>query len=231
MSEPTHMLFKDNGYFKVLSYNGKDPKYNAHTWKCECRCGKVIILRTEVINSKKTKSCGCTRKTVFVKGHPYGKRFKPTHGLSKHPLFRVWGRIFERCYTIKPNNKNYPHYRGKGIKIYEGWINNFKSFYDWAIQRGWKQGLSIDRIDSNGNYEPSNCEFVTRAENSKRMMRSRKLNGELNSNSVLTEDQVKEIRKLLNMNVSGNKIASKFGIHRKTVYMIRDKITWSHIGE
>lgn len=168
------------------------------------------------------------RKNVFVKGHPYGKRFQPTHGLSKHPLFRVWSHIIDRCSKSHKSNK---YYFSKGITMCDEWKNDFKKFYDWAISNGWQKGLTIDRLDTTKNYEPSNCEFVTKSENSKRMMRSRKLNGELNSNSVLNEDQVKEIRKLLNMNVSGNKIASKFGIHRKTVYMIRDKITWSHIGE
>lgn len=230
MSNPTHLLFKDNGYFKVVAYNGKDPKYNAHTWKCECRCGKIIILRTDVFNSGATKSCGCTRKTIFVKGHSYGKRFEKIHGLSNHPLHRIWNRIIERCYYISPNHKSYKYYRGKKIKVCDEWKNNFKIFYDWAIKNNWQKGFSIDRINPEGNYEPSNCEFVTRSENSKRMAKKNFFFGEYNGNATLLEDDVLEIKRLLQLGHEGASIAREFGIHRKTVYLIRDGKLWNHLN-
>ena len=220
------MLNFKNDYFEVVEYNGKDKKYNAHTWKCKCRCGKMVILRTDVLKSEATKSCGCARKNPFVKGHPYGKRFQPTHGLSKHPLFKVWLHIIDRCYKFLPTHISYRYYRGKGIQVCDEWRNNFKNFYDWAIANNWQKGLTIDRKDSNGNYEPSNCEFVTASENSKRMSKDNPTHGEFNGNSVLNADQVEQIKKRLLNKESGYKIAKDFGVHRKTIYNIRDSKSW-----
>lgn len=229
MSNPTKMLNFKNDYFEVIEYNGKDPKYNAHTWKCKCNCGKIIILRTNVVKSGATKSCGCKRKNPFVKGHKYGNRFKKTHGLSKHPLFRVWGHMIERCYNIFPNHINYRYYMGKGIQVCDEWKNNFKNFYDWATSHGWQKGLTIDRKDSDGNYEPNNCEFVTKSENSKRMAKNNPTYGKYNGNSILDEEKVAEIRRRLDLKHKGSDIARDFGIHRKTVYNIRDNKSWNKV--
>jgi len=106
------------------------------------------------------------------------------------------------------------------------WLNNFKNFYDWAISNGWQKGLTIDRLNSSGNYEPSNCEFVTRAENSRRMIRNNPTFGCFNGNSFLTLDKVSEIRKRLLLKESGAKIARDFKVHRKTIYNIRDNKSW-----
>lgn len=229
MFNPAYLLNYDNGYFKVIEYNGKDLKYNAHTWKCECRCGKVIILRTEVINSKSTKSCGCSRAINYKKngGIPNAKKFQPIHGLSNHPLFRVWSHIIDRCHKIHPSNRAYKYYRGKGIKVCYEWLTDFKKFYDWALANGWQKGLTIDRIDPEKDYEPNNCQFITQSENSRRVIKNNFKIGIYNS--LLDEDKVREIKKLLLMNMSGSRIANKFGVHRKTIYMIRDKKTWKHI--
>ena len=137
MSNPTHLLNFKNEYFEVVDYHGKDAKIVEHAWKCRCSCGKMVILRTSVIKSGSTKSCGCKRKSLFVKGHSYGNRFKEKHGLSKHPLFRVWGHIKDRCYNLMPHHINYRYYKGKGIKMADIWLNDFKAFYDWSIENGW----------------------------------------------------------------------------------------------
>lgn len=220
------MLNFNNDYFEVIEYNGKDPKYNAHTWKCKCKCGKVIVLRTDVVKSGATKSCGCTRNSIFVKGHPYGKRFESTHGLSKHPLFRVWSNIIDRCYGLKPKDKGYCYYKGKGITMCDEWKSNFKNFYDWAFSNNWKKGLSIDRKDSDGNYEPNNCQFITRSENSRRTFANNPRIGQLNGNSVLTWKKVKNIRERLMNNEKGSHIAKSYRVDKKTIYDIRDCKTW-----
>lgn len=81
-----------------------------------------------------------------------------THGLSKHPLYSVWAGIKRRCFNKR--DKHYHDYGGRGITMCDQWMNDFKSFYDWAIDK-YQKGLFIDREDVNGNYEPSNCRFVT----------------------------------------------------------------------
>lgn len=82
-----------------------------------------------------------------------------TQRLRNHPLYSIWYDMKRRCYNKK--RKDYYLYGGRGISVYECWKNDFKEFYDWAIKNGWKQGLKIDRINNNGDYEPTNCQFVT----------------------------------------------------------------------
>lgn len=230
MSNPTHLLNYDNGYILVLEYNGKDPKYNAHTWKCQCRCGNIIILRTDVIKSKATKSCGCSRlKNLIKNGKSTAKKFQPSHGLSKHPLHKIWTGMKERCYKLRPSDRHYPHYKGKGIKLDTLWLYDFKAFYDWATKNGWKEGLTIDRINSDGNYEPNNCQFITRSQNSEKMALNNKSYGQFNGNSALTVEKVLEIRKRLQSGETGYRISNDFNVDRKTIYNIRDRKSWKHI--
>ena len=89
------------------------------------------------------------------------------HGFTKNgnipKLYNVWKNIKYRCYT--PSCHMYKDYGGKGVTMYPKWIDNYSNFYKWAIQNGYKEGLTIDRIDSAGNYEPSNCRWITNSEN------------------------------------------------------------------
>lgn len=79
------------------------------------------------------------------------------HGLATHPLNSIWCGMKERCNN--PNADNYKWYGGNGISVCDEW-NDFKQFYDWAIDNGWHDGLSIDRIDNSKKYSPDNCRFV-----------------------------------------------------------------------
>ena len=85
-----------------------------------------------------------------------------THGDSQTKLYKTYQRMKNRCYR-----KNFPHYEiygGRGIKICDEWLNDFVKFKDWALKNGYKEGLSIDRINVNGDYEPSNCQWITMEE-------------------------------------------------------------------
>ena len=81
------------------------------------------------------------------------------HGLSKHPLNGRWNMMKQRCNN--PNNVKYKDYGGRGITVCDEWMNDFKKYYDWCMDNGYKQELHIDRRDNDGNYEPGNCRFVT----------------------------------------------------------------------
>lgn len=118
----------------------------------KCDCGTIKKIKRYNVISGQTKSCGCYHKETVGS---YNKR----HGLSKHPLYKTWHNMRSRCKN--PNATKYYIYGGKGIKVCSEWDNNFKSFYDWSIRSGYKKGLSIDRINSNGDYEPNNCRWTT----------------------------------------------------------------------
>ncbi|MBQ5900599.1 MAG: hypothetical protein IIW86_01930 [Clostridia bacterium] len=116
-------------------------------WLCKCECGKEIIVAGTNLTSGHTLSCGCIRAE---------KQFKK-HGLRHTKIYNVWNTIKQRCNN--PNVNCYERYGGRGIKICDEWLD-FMAFYNWAITNDYKEGLSIDRINNNGNYEPSNCQWV-----------------------------------------------------------------------
>ena len=81
------------------------------------------------------------------------------HGLCGTPLYNVWLTMKQRCYN--PRDKHYKWYGSKGVKVCSEWLNNAEAFVEWALNNGYKPGLTLDRIDSNGDYTPSNCRFIT----------------------------------------------------------------------
>lgn len=160
-------------------------KNNAPTWRCKCDCGKETIVSGGNLRRGNTKSCGCYNITSHIK-----------HGLSNEKLYGVWGDLKTR--TLNINSQDYKNYGGRGIKVCKKW-ENFEPFYNWAIDNGYKVGLTIDRIDNNKGYSPENCRWVTYNEQA---------NNKRNNHLITYKD------KTLTMSQWANKI----GISRHTLF-------------
>ena len=131
-------------------------------WLCRCECGNEKEVNAGNLKSGNVRSCGCLRHETVTK-----------HGLRNTRLNQIWRGIKKRCY----NSRSYSYYLygGRGITMCDEWRNDFLLFYNWAINNGYSDSLSIDRIDVNGNYEPNNCRWATAKEQANNMRVNRLL--------------------------------------------------------
>ena len=150
-------------------------------------------------NGYKAKSCGCD---------------KIKHGESKTRLYNIWRGVLKRCLNSK--NKDYPNYGGRGITICPKWSESYIEFRDWALVNGYNDSLTIDRINNDGNYEPSNCEWILKKENSKKR-RTTKLTLEI-------ANEIRELHKIDKF--TQLKLAKKFGVAQQTISQVIKNMIW-----
>lgn len=158
MAKKRELAGQEFGRLLVL-YDIGERKNGKIVWHCRCDCGNEVEVIGCNLTFGRTKSCGCLQRQRTAEANT-------THGMTqrgeKHPIYVVWRTMLRRCES--PNHKTYHYYGARGIMVCDEW-HEFIPFRDWAIENGWERGLQLNRVDNNGHYEPSNCNFVTPKEN------------------------------------------------------------------
>lgn len=158
-------------------------------WKCKCDCGNEKYVTTGNLNGGTVRSCGCLRREQAVKRFRDAAKKNIKHGEAGSKLYGIWHCMIQRC--DNPKNPVYRWYGAKGVSVCEEW-HNYEVFAKWAHSHGYvelkdvprRQILSIDRIDSDGDYCPKNCRWITVGENTRRGAQNRWKNAELSKGSI-----------------------------------------------
>tara|TARA_R110000782_G_scaffold269537_1_gene367832 strand:+ start:59 stop:694 length:636 start_codon:yes stop_codon:yes gene_type:complete len=188
---------------KGISPTGRTIK----TAECLCKCGKIGNFSVYKLKSGETKSCGCG----CIKKGKDNPNYKGGH--CRTALYSNCSGAKNRC--TNPNNKDYKNYGGRGIKMYQPWVENTSLMVEYVLTLGDKEGLQIDRIDNNGNYEPGNIRIIPSV-----------LNCQNKSNNVVDADLVREMRI---STLTPLEIAEVYNINIWTVYNILNRRCWSNI--
>ena len=150
------LIGKKYGSLEIIKRTDKKDKNGKCLYECYCSlCGQTSLFALQ--NLRRRKTCGCVKPHV-------------KHGLRNHRLYHTWMGMKTRCYN--PNSPEYKNYGGRGISICSKWFSDFKVFYDWALSNGYEDALTIERINVNGNYEPSNCTWIPMSEQSNNTRRN-----------------------------------------------------------
>ena len=171
-------------------------KYSGKRLTVKCECGKIKSVNKRSVLRGRTASCGCLRTKTITK-----------HGLSGEKLYTIWNSMRVRCHN--ESSYTYKHYGGRGISVCDEWKDNVRAFFEWAMNSGYEEGLTIDRIDNDGDYSPSNCRFVTL---------------KINANNK---------RSTIFLNIGNQKISLqdasvKFKLNPDTLYQRIHKLKWDH---
>jgi hypothetical protein len=129
-------------------------------------CGRIDPVPKQHLYMS-CKPCVAAGRPLSEESRQKVREAQTTHGETNTRLYVIWLAMRRRCGN--PNSHNYKYYGGKGVRVCDEWNSNYENFRDWARENGYEDNLTIDRIDSDGNYEPSNCRFITAIQNIKRI--------------------------------------------------------------
>lgn len=163
MSKCIDLTGRNFGRLTVIERVENDARRNSR-WLCRCECGKEKIVLGYSLKNGNTTSCGCYAR-VLSSERLKKDNYQTKHGKRNTRLYRIYAHMKERCYN--ENAIRYDRYGARGITVCDEWLNaknGFANFYDWAMSNGYKDNLTIDRINNDGNYEPSNCRWIDKKE-------------------------------------------------------------------
>ena len=211
---------KINGIL-VLKKIGVNKRHKS-IFLCKCFCGNEFICIGSNLKNGNTGSCGCLAKKVSRNNGLKNRK----HNLTNTRLFNIWHNMKQRCFD--KNCKSYKYYGNRGIIMCKDWKDNFINFYNWSVNNGYDNNLSIDRIDNNRNYEPSNCRWV----NNKVQANNRRSNHIIEYNNQ--KHTLKEWSEILNIDY--DKLKSKIRyqdldgiINNNYLYKNKKYITYKNI--
>lgn len=161
------------GRLTVIDRVGKN-RHREAVWSCQCDCGNECLVGGYNLRSGHSTSCGCLSVDK-------ARLMNKSHGKYGSRLYNIWRNMKARCYRV--SSEDFVNYGTRGITMFGEWKDDFQAFYDWAVVNGYREDLTIDRIDVNGNYCPENCRWVTPKEqaNNTRLNRRIEFKGETNT--------------------------------------------------
>jgi hypothetical protein len=215
----THLIGQRFGLLVVVARVGSDR--NRVLWQCACDCGRTdIVSNGNMLQRGKKKSCGCAiGEMISAAKRTHGQ--KGSGGTTQ--VYRAWLGIKQRC--LNPNRSEWHNYGGRGITVCDRWANSFEAFYA-DVGDPPKPGLSIDRIDNDGNYEPGNVRWATWSQQTKNS-RFDKVRGARNGRAKITDDDVRFIRA---STASRAVLAGMFDLAPTYISSIRSGKWWRHVS-